>query len=59
MGIVFTIAWGGMVIAPPLFGSIVDSQGYEAAWRMLTVLIGLSCLGFAAIWMRQRTAGTT
>lgn len=54
MGIVFTIAWGGMVVAPPVFGSIVDRRGYDSGWLMLTVLIGISCLGFAAIRMRQR-----
>ncbi len=54
MGIVFTIAWGGMVVAPPLFGSIVDARGYDAAWLVLTLLITVSCLGFAAIWMGQR-----
>ena len=54
MGIVFTISWGGMVIAPPVFGAIVDGKGYDAAWLMLTGLIGISCLGFAAIWIRQR-----
>ncbi len=54
MGIVFTISWGGMVIAPPLFGAIVDLQGYAAAWLMLTMVLGMACLGFTAIWIRQR-----
>jgi len=54
MGIVFTISWGGMVIAPPVFGSIVDGKGYDAAWLMLSGLIGIACLGFSAIWIRQR-----
>jgi MFS family permease len=54
MGIVFTIAWGGMVLAPPVFGSVVDAKGYGSAWFMLTVLMGISFLGFFAVWMRQR-----
>lgn len=53
MGIVFTIAWGGMVVAPPVFGSIVDLRGYDAGWLMLTTLIGISCLGFTSIRIRQ------
>jgi MFS family permease len=54
MGIVFTIAWCGMVIAPPVFGSIVDRSGYDSGWLVLTVLTGICCLGFASIWMQQR-----
>lgn len=57
MGIVFTIAWGGMVVSPPLFGAIVDRKGYEAGWLMLAVLIGLSCLGFVAMRRGQSRAG--
>lgn len=49
IGIVFTIAWVGMVVAPPVFGSLVDGQGYDSGWRMLSLLIGLSCLGFATL----------
>jgi len=54
MGIVFTISWGGMVIAPPMFGAMVDWKGYDAAWLMLTGLIGIACLGFVGVWIRQR-----
>jgi hypothetical protein len=57
MGIVFTIAWGGMVLAPPVFGSMVDAEGYGSAWFMLTVLMGISFLGFAVIGIRQRRVG--
>jgi sugar phosphate permease len=55
MGIVFTVSWLGMVAAPPLFGAIVDRHGYEAAWRMVTVLVALTCAGFTAIRMHQRS----
>jgi MFS family permease len=54
MGIVFTISWGGMVIAPPVFGAMVDWKGYDAAWLTLTVVIGIACLGFLGVWIRQR-----
>ena len=54
MGIVFTISWGGMVVAPPVFGAVVDWRGYDAAWLMLTVLLGIACVGFGGIWVRQR-----
>jgi MFS family permease len=56
MGIVFTIAWGGMVLAPPIFGSVVDAKGYSSGWLMLSVLMGIAFLGFAAIEVRQRRA---
>jgi MFS family permease len=54
MGIVFTISWGGMVVAPPVFGAIVDWKGYDTAWLVLTGLIGIACLGFFSVWVRQR-----
>jgi sugar phosphate permease len=57
MGIVFTISWGGMVIAPPVFGAMVDWKGYDAAWLMLTGLIGIASLGFLGVWIRQRKTG--
>jgi len=57
MGIVFTISWGGMVVAPPLFGAMVDWKGYDAAWLMLTALLAIACLGFTGVWIRQRRAG--
>ncbi len=57
MGIVFTISWGGMVVAPPLFGAIVDRHGYDAAWLMLTLVLATACLGFSTIWVRRRLAG--
>lgn len=54
MGILFTIAWGGMVIAPPIFGSIADSMGYAYAWFMVAILSFISFIGFAIVWRQQR-----
>jgi MFS family permease len=59
MGIVFTVSWLGMVAAPPLFGTIVDRHGYEAAWRAVTVLVALTCAGFTAVRMLQRSPSRT
>jgi MFS family permease len=35
LGIIFTIAWGAMVLGPVFFGRIADHAGYLAGWTML------------------------
>lgn len=54
LGVIFTIAWGGMVIGPPVFGYVVDLKGYGFGWLILAILTGISFCGFATIWRKQR-----
>lgn len=56
MGVLFTVAWGGMVLGPPLFGYIVDWHGYAWGWSLLMVFACISCVGFASLWKHQRKA---
>jgi MFS family permease len=54
MGVLFAIAWGGMVIGPPIFGAIIDLNGYNSGWLMLSILLGISCFGLAIIRKIQK-----
>lgn len=54
MGVLFAIAWGGMVIGPPIFGAVIDMNGYNFGWLMLSILLGLSCFGLAIIRKFQK-----
>lgn len=54
MGVLFAIAWGGMVIGPPIFGAIIDLNGYNSGWIMLSILLGISCFGLAIIRKLQK-----
>ena len=54
MGFLLTIAWGGMVIAPSVFGAIVDWKGYEAAWCMVAIFCGISFFGYVLVLSHQR-----
>jgi MFS family permease len=49
MGVLFAIAWGGMVIGPPIFGALVDLNGYKSGWLMLSILLGISFSGLTII----------
>ncbi|MBL0712642.1 MAG: MFS transporter [Desulfosarcina sp.] len=46
LGIVFTVAWGAMVLGPSVFGYIVDRGGYLCGWWMLAALSLLAFAGF-------------
>ncbi len=54
MGVLFAIAWGGMVIGPPIFGAIIDMKGYNAGWLMLSILLAISCFGLSIIRKLQK-----
>jgi len=54
MGVLFAIAWGGMVIGPPIFGAIIDMNGYNSGWIMLSILLAISCFGLAIIRKLQK-----
>ena len=54
MGVLFAIAWGGMVIGPPIFGAIIDMKGYNSGWLMLSILLAISCFGLAIIRKLQK-----
>ena len=59
MGVLFAIAWGGMVIGPPIFGAIIDMKGYNAGWLMLSILLAISCFGLAFIRKLQKKRNNT
>ena len=56
MGIIFTIAWGGMVIGPTLFGYVVDMYGYKMAWLVIMFFTAISFMGLICLWQKQKKA---
>lgn len=55
LGVVFTVAWGAMVLGPSIFGFLVDRSGYSAGWGMLAALSFLTFSGFICLYRKPNS----
>jgi sugar phosphate permease len=56
MGVGLTFTYAAGFVAPPVFGSLVDSRGFPFAWRLLASMLALAAV--VALTVR-RSAGST
>lgn len=58
MGVTVTIAYMGMILGPSIFGFVVDSLDYSAAWSMLSCCGAVNAAGYLWLsWNVRRIRG--